>query len=540
MFKDLVVKALTEFKEAEQSRLELVTRAQTDRDTLVKELLLTLEPEEIGGRTALAGFYYQFLVTIEYMIEVMEGKWDFVSLELHEDIIVGKGKQVRFVQVKTSCDTDMRVSETGIYSRTFKNVGGVEHRRPDSWVDKLLMKARHFPVAQGFNTQFELVTSFVVVPSRDANVSNHCKNYTFDNSIPEDDDLLTRLSGEIFDKDTDKNIEYLTICGEDLRSLLSRFNIRKKTDLLDIRQYIGYLLNRLSEKMEPGIRVEVEDLQWIIGVLMEKCQSIGNNVVLYMDSYEVEEIRQLLHDSAIRKGGKSVRKHNSIEVINEVFDQLLHDIQQINLFTELEREVNAYKVYMIEWVDAGGTIRDLMNRYLDGKKISNKYREVTVHDQTTKLLELFNCALLLIIINEELFQISAKHSSLLVKEVRSQYFSFLSLNRGDTLDTAIEKIRQLLLEPKMCIDILLHPPTSVLLQGRFTGYKDDVQSIIIFEERPNLPELPENDSLVDMRFILDFIPGGQLYEQYDSLFQFQTMTELRTHLKEFWKQFKGE
>lgn len=538
MNRALIMQALSEPVEATAEINSVVTRVKTDRTALLKDILLAVEPDEIGGRTALAGFFYQFLVTIEYIIEVMEGKWDFVSVELHEDIIVGKDNVIRFIQVKTSKETDLRVSETGIYSRSPYEKNGNSYRLPDSWVDKLLLKARYFPKNQDFHTQFELITSFVVTSSQNVDVSVHRKNYNFNNEVSSNDHLLGRLSGQMYDKKNQSSFDYPMVCGEEISSLLSRFNICKKIDLLDTNDFISLLLNRLSEKLEPGIRVSVEDLQWLIGMLMEKCQAIGDNLVLYIDKTEVEGIRQQLHDRAMRTVGESVRRYDNVAVVNHVFDQLLHEIRSVDLYDDLEREVHAYKAHLVEWVGTGGTIRNLINRYLDGREYSSKYREITEHDQTTKLLELFNSALLLILINEEMLRISSKHQSLLVKEMGVQFLSFLSLNRGETLDIAVDKVRSIFADPELSVDILLHPPSTVLLQGRFAGQNGPSKTVAIYEEQPELTELPEDDSLVNLKIILDFIPGGKLIEQYDQIYAFSTMEELKTHLKEFWGQLQ--
>lgn len=72
----------------------------------VYETLLNTPTSEDGGRHALFGFYYQFLVAIDYIVELAEGKWNFMAFEIHDDIVLCKedGEQsfVRFVQVKTS------------------------------------------------------------------------------------------------------------------------------------------------------------------------------------------------------------------------------------------------------------------------------------------------------------------------------------------------------------------------------------------------------------------------------------------------------
>ena len=76
----------------------------------VDEYLLENDVSERGGGIALSGFYNQFIVTIEYIIGLLKGEWDFVLMEYHDDIIVGKENKVRFIQVKTSYNIKLKIS----------------------------------------------------------------------------------------------------------------------------------------------------------------------------------------------------------------------------------------------------------------------------------------------------------------------------------------------------------------------------------------------------------------------------------------------
>lgn len=95
----------------------------------VYETLLNATIREDGGRNALFGFYYQFLVAIDYLVELIEGKWDFMSFEIHDDIILCKEGTdqpcVRFVQVKTSKHPSLSYSSTELCSRTEKSLNMV-------------------------------------------------------------------------------------------------------------------------------------------------------------------------------------------------------------------------------------------------------------------------------------------------------------------------------------------------------------------------------------------------------------------------------
>ncbi|MGR5879238.1 dsDNA nuclease domain-containing protein [Bacillus pacificus] len=87
----------------------------------ITDYLLSVPLKESGGLTAISGFYYQFLVTIEYFIELLEKKWDFLAIELHDDIIVGKDKEIRFIQVKSSYKPTQNPSDVSeFYNRELK------------------------------------------------------------------------------------------------------------------------------------------------------------------------------------------------------------------------------------------------------------------------------------------------------------------------------------------------------------------------------------------------------------------------------------
>jgi len=538
MSKELVIKALSESKDLNEEQKEIALKAQDLTEAEVKNVLLNIVPEETGGLVAIGGFYYQFLVTIEYMIGIMEGIWDFVSVELHEDVIVGKDNLVRFIQVKSSKEPDRNTSQTGIYTRSIKKVEDKTYRMADSWVDKLLLKAKYFPAEQGYQTQFELVTSFVVMPSDKANVTKYSRNSSFKTTISKEDDLFKRINENSYLDNIEQPINYKAICGENLQELLSRFCIRKKADLTSINEYVSLLSQKLSNKLEEGIGVELEDIQWLIGVLMEKCRQGVDNSILYMDRDEVEELRQELHDRAIARSSRSVDKYDTEKVINKVFYRLEKDVEGLSFIENLSSELIIYKEHMLDWVKEGGTIRDLINRYVDCKKISNKYQEIDDIEQLEKLSELFRCALMLILINDDLLRISKNHSSLLVKEVSKEYLSFLSLSGGDTLDSAVEKIRQLLVEPEKFADIIVSSPTTIFLHGKFKGHKGKAQEIIVAEQKPWVSEFPQNDSLKDIKFVMNFVPGGKMRQMFEDIFEFNTIEGFKDQLKQFWKEVK--
>lgn len=127
---------------ARQEIIDQKIKDKTSED--IASYLVNLKPTETGGITAISGFYYQFLITLKYIIEMLEGEWDFVIMEHHDDIVVGKDKKIRYVQVKTSEKVNVRVTTSparGLYSRSPKNIDGKKFEKFDSWIDKLLLNS---------------------------------------------------------------------------------------------------------------------------------------------------------------------------------------------------------------------------------------------------------------------------------------------------------------------------------------------------------------------------------------------------------------
>ena len=98
--KTRILKALTnnilEDEEIEEKKFineQIIDKGYDERKEVFNrtvEAIITTPTSEKGGLIAITGFYYQMLVVIEYIIEMIDGKWDYVGIELHDDIVVIK------------------------------------------------------------------------------------------------------------------------------------------------------------------------------------------------------------------------------------------------------------------------------------------------------------------------------------------------------------------------------------------------------------------------------------------------------------------
>ncbi|WP_397427725.1 dsDNA nuclease domain-containing protein [Priestia megaterium] len=511
---------------------EFIENLKDGKSEEVIEALINVEPDEIGGRIALTGFYYQFLVFLEYWVEMLQGKWDFVALELHEDIVVGKGNKLRFIQVKSSKETEQLASETLSKRTSVKEDGKLKAIINDSWVDKLIKKANYFKKSEGFETEFQLITSFIILKSRNLDVKKY-RTKDFYEEIGDDDDLVKFMTHDLLQDKNKKKICYEEDCGEHITELLSRFCITKRADLDSMKYYESHIIQSLSEGLGEGANLTKEDLMMLIGRLMKMCNLYKEDkLVLYLSETESNELSQYLEDRATERAEKRVQLKGSLTIIEDVFTNLTQQLSNMDLYQEINEYIIFYKKYLEEWISEGGTIRELINRYLDGDQYSLKYKLENIHQQKERLFELFSVNLLLILAYDDVSKFSNHYKSLLVKEIQNIFIGFLSLNRGEKIDMGIEKAKKLLKNYEE-IQLLLNPPKTIL-QGKFQNNRSQPLLIELQDQDIKIDHLPEELNLGEVNVVLHIIPGGMFETEFDNLFNFNDINDLKEHLTALW------
>ncbi|MDQ0888913.1 hypothetical protein QFZ81_004001 [Paenibacillus sp. V4I9] len=497
------------------------------------EKLYTIDPKDVGGRTALAGFYFQFLVTIEYILEMLDGKWDYVACELHEDIIVGKEKHIKFIQVKTSEKTELSVS--GTITRTKKEIEGVKRLVSDSWIDKLLVNSKHFKSKDGYLTEFELVTTFVLTKTNEIDVSNYDRFIKKSEIIKDDDSLLVYLSKDVYLKKEKVPFFYEEECGENLKELLSRFLIRKEIDLLNFRKYELALMQSLGDKIHRRARVNEDDFYMLIGELMQRCAKKGDNTVLFITKDEAKDLLGKIEDRVVPETLRYTAKYNAESIFDEIFGKIRNEISLNQIYLEIEHFLENYKVYLLEWTDGTSTVRELVNRLVDGWKDSDAIYSLSQSDIVTKLTNLIKINLILMIIYDATTNFSSNYSKLLVKEINNEvFFSFLSLSMPATLDQALEKLKKILARKYRdgaSLEFLIHTPKTILL-GDFLDNDEPLRKLFIKDIKPYIGELDETARLDEVVVAIDVIPGEPVMKLYRNLFGYNDLKELREKLTE--------
>ncbi|MGW6384574.1 dsDNA nuclease domain-containing protein [Peribacillus butanolivorans] len=357
--------------------LEIERKFQSDLVEFTQEelmgKLLNTPPSEQGGIIGISGYYFQILVTIYYLVEMVQGKWTFVSMEHHDDIVLGneETKTVRFIQVKSSKELSKKVSQTDIYTRTdLRNI---------SWVDKLLENSKVFNDCE-VNKQFELFCDYLVVDTSGrgkVEIKEYYRNEddeSFNWEVDDEDDLYKRLNQEAFDRDGQK-IVYEVMYGHSLKELLGkiRFTFKTKTAYFidTVKQKLTDLIN---ENLQEGtVGVTEENVNWLIGELLSRCSGGQNKYLLFIRKEEAEKLIYELQVKCVEESRIASQSHDNTVLVDHAILALMEEIRESDAMPkfcgEVEKALLEYRHLLLSTLDKDNSIENLINRFMKGKKI---------------------------------------------------------------------------------------------------------------------------------------------------------------------------
>ncbi|WP_312420991.1 dsDNA nuclease domain-containing protein [Anaerospora hongkongensis] len=501
--------------------------------------LKNLPQNELGGQVALTGFYYQFLITIEYLIELLENKWDFIAIELHDDIIVGKEEKIKFIQVKTSSKSIVNPSDVSeLYNRSKLPPKENTNRTNNCWVDKLLSKAEHFKKIDGYITQFELVTSFFIEPTNTYDFSRYIGNKAFNASISDEDSLFNVIKQPVCNN---KGIPYCysSTTGETVQELLARFYIRNWHELARLNTYIDSLRVKLSEKIFDGIAKQVlithEDLNMLIGILCAKCQVNGDKATLFINRDDAEQLISIIRENGMRKISDTASIYGYKQVIDRVFGLLHLHLERSPLYENIKENLFRYKAYLEEWVTTEGSLNDLVNRYIDGTTQSYTAFKLNPDIRNSKLCDLLMTILIINLIYKDLLKFS-KDTSLMAKDLNTaalNLIAFLGLDESDDRASGVRKLQGIVegLDVKEQLN-LLNKRSCMILKGYDDYDFRSTQSVELQTKlKPQIDEIPEVPMLNQVSIITQLVPGEALASNFNKLIRNHDYDEFATGLE---------
>ncbi|MGC9298998.1 dsDNA nuclease domain-containing protein [Bacillus cereus] len=530
-----------------QEMLNVERQFQADLSELTSEelvvKLVNTPPSEQGGIVGISGYYFQMLVTIYYIIELQRGKWTFVSMEHHDDIVLGneETKTVRFVQVKSSKEISKRVSETDIYTRT--------DSRNISWVDKLFENSKIFNDCE-VDKQFELFCDYLVVDTSGrgkVEVKGYYRNEdeeSFNWEVSEADDLYQRLNQDAFDREKQKII-YEEMYGHSLKELLGklRFTFKAKTwGFVDtIRQKLTDLIN---ENLQDGtIGVKEEHINWLIGELLSRCSRGQNKYLLFIDKEDAEKLIYELQVKCVEGSRLASQSHDNTVLVNQAIETLMEEIRNFDVkptfYKDIERVLLEYRQLILSTLDRDNSIENLVNRFMKGKKIY-----IGRVGNIQALINEFIQSSFIMYLIFDMFNISTEFERLLVhnskKDEENFWIAFYHAGIRN-FKKAISGINDIVvetqLEEKLKL-ILDKTPLYTILHGQ--NVASAPREIEISAERTLENEkLPQEQKLTKVTKRIVVIPVSNINSVYADSDEIDSMEEFIHLVEEMWGTLKS-
>lgn len=499
-------------------------RDKTGRE--IAEYLITCTPGETGGLTALSGFYYQFLVTIEYIIEMLEEKWDFVVMEYHDDVVVGKDNKIRFIQVKSSQKIKLEVTASpasGLYTRTKKKINDEYYKQANSWVDKLFSNASLAKKSEGYETEFQLYSSYHFIRTQNYNFDHYTDNKSYNKKLPVNDDLLETLSKQVFDEKA-QEYSYFNECGENIEELLERFYLHTGLSLQEIDKFQDHLCMNLNKIIFKGygenITIGSSDLNYIIGYLFEECTDRSNTERLIITKEKVQNLFDIIRSKAFANASLTINQHDSITVINRVIDELINSVQGFKNSEKISKLIYEYKVYLENWIlRENGDLKKLLERLFDGTDKTSIYLKLSITNKENSLLELFTLVVMLIACKNKRMKFEDNKSLIAKKgEDLEMLYAFLRLEVAKKKSEAIEKLKNIIKNTSVEEQLyLMGIELNVVLQNYNDRQFNRIETLEIdVKEQIDIEGLEDFKRLNEVPIVAKVYPGKYLIEDFYS------------------------
>ncbi|HEM4294799.1 TPA: DUF4297 domain-containing protein, partial [Streptococcus suis] len=235
----------------------------------LENILSYQETSDNGGIVAMTGFYYQMMVSVFYLGEVFQGKWDGMYLDHHQDIVLFNNSEriVKFIQVKTK-NRSYSPADTKIVK---------------SWIPKLFITAYTIEKLSGFNLRFEIVSNCCYQDTKSFNISPF-----YPNSDNKSDKQIKMLVAENFDL---KNVDAESTKDSLLNQAFQNFNMKhlppevlEDKIAISIPKILGFEHSQLS----------TEILNQVIAEFFNACYDPKDASIQLIKGEKLDNLRQYI------------------------------------------------------------------------------------------------------------------------------------------------------------------------------------------------------------------------------------------------------
>lgn len=386
---------------------------QVMEPTLIEELkqkdiytgILNEETADDGGVIAISGFYFQFLVSIEYLIELIEGKWDYLVIDHHQDIIVFNNEKIRIIQVKTKKGLHETVTDSNLYR---------------SWVQKLFVLNKSF-TDKPIKREYEVITNFPITKAKSVqDVETYRHNDDFEHGITDGD--FSKKVKEFTIK------EGYNLTNDEIEECLKNFKLTSN----DPNTYVESIYNKLGSIFDERAKGVKKDIDYLIGHICSKCFFPQQPSVQIIDKEKAEIIKDTLQAS-IEKGLRdSIEKKDTMYVIDNYVKDFKETYSTSPIATLLNTHIDEFSEILKKHFHEKHTIYNILSKFIEKTYSSEKYNATYKEIINSDVKELLDLIFFIKIHFGGEFIIDNKHNKLLLNNVGADTFNYFKLK--DTID----------------------------------------------------------------------------------------------------------
>lgn len=434
-------------------KLELEKLKEIKFNDEIEEILINLPTQEDGGKIAISGFYYQMQVSLIYLKEVLEEKWDGIFIDHHQDIIVynEKHKIIKFIQVKTKNVNYSPATDTNLIR---------------DWISGLFNTFLRFPELKEYKPEFEIVSNcyFQDTPNYKVECFYNNSNKSME---------YTRKEKNVIDEVNKKLVEQLS--EENVNKLFENFTLKhylpdilQNTIRIGIPEAVGFSNNN---QLLP-----VQTIDLLIGRLFKTCYFPEDSRIQLLNNKKIDNIRNFLNKNIVDSISENYHDITNDGILKKFLSDLKIKYDQKILRDPFRKEFISFSENYVEEIKQLTdthelTLTSIMNRYLFRDK--DKYtlfdkKDSTEYDYLLKLM-LF----LKVYYNSEI-DIEPANShifTIIFDEIKHNILGYRKVDESKTIDEIIKEFRELFrnLEFNEQVKITLGIRPKII----FSGYYDD-------------------------------------------------------------------
>lgn len=413
----------------------------------IDNVLIETETSDNGGITAMSGFYYQLLITTKYIMEMLNGKWDRVVVDHHQDIIVYNHEKIRFIQVKTKKteNNNCAVSDTSAYKE---------------WIPKLLNNQKMFNNSS-LQLEFELISNctFLKAPKVCKDFETFYKNTSFKNG---------NIDGDLYDR-IDEKKEDFNLNSSEIEKGLKAFKVTK----IDGEEIQNFLYIEIGKYFTDYFRANDEITNMIISFLFKKCYNPEKVSLQIINNDDLKELMMSIEKKIQKNAEQEIIDKSSDEMIGDFIDRLKGLFCKAPIYEELLVVIGEFEQELGGFFKSNesDSISTILNRYLKKEKYGTDFRISNIKKKSKEIKILFKVMLLVKFYFGGNLEIDTSSNRLLMLNSKESRFNLFGIEEDLFLDInqVIEDFKSIFqsLDLDEKLEIIRNPYFKIILSGSY-------------------------------------------------------------------------